>query len=323
MQNQKAVNLPYFKQNEQEESNTNHLGHGSKRKGAREAMEMAMHAIFLLCGTVAVAFVLLISIYLIISGLPAIREIGLVDFLFGQTWAPTNKTEPAYGILPFILTSIYGTAGAVLIGVPVGLMTAVFLSKSAPPKVASLIHTAVELLAGIPSVVYGLVGMIVLVPAIRILFHLSSGASLFAAIIVLAIMILPSIINVSENALNAVPKEYEEASLALGATKIETIFKVSIPAARSGIATAVVLGVGRAIGEAMAIIMVSGNVANMPGLFTSVRFLTTAIASEMSYAAAGSLQRQALFSIGLVLFLFIMLINVILNVFIKNKKEGV
>ena len=209
-----------------------------------------------------------------------------------------------------------------LVGVPIGLMTAIYLSKCAPPKVAALIHTAVELLAGIPSVVYGLVGMIVLVPAIRNLFDLSSGASLLAAIIVLAIMILPSIINVSENALNAVPKEYEEASLALGATKIETIFKVSLPAARSGVATAVVLGVGRAIGEAMAIIMVSGNVANMPGLFTSVRFLTTAIASEMSYAAAGSLQRQALFSIGLVLFLFIMLVNVVLNVFIKNKKEG-
>ncbi len=322
MQYQKAVNLPYTKQDEQEEIKMNQLRHGSKKKGAREILEMAMHAIFLLCGTVAVAFVLLISIYLILSGLPAIREIGLVDFLFGQTWAPTNQTNPSYGILPFILTSIYGTAGAVLIGVPVGLMTAVFLSKSAPPKLAAVIHTAVELLAGIPSVVYGLVGMIVLVPAIRNLFQLSSGASLLAAIIVLAIMILPSIINVSENALNAVPKEYEEASLALGATKIETIFKVSIPAARSGIATAIVLGVGRAIGEAMAIIMVSGNVANMPGLFTSVRFLTTAIASEMSYAAVGSLQRQALFSIGLVLFLFIMLINVILNVLIKNKKEG-
>ncbi|WP_296627963.1 phosphate ABC transporter permease subunit PstC [uncultured Negativibacillus sp.] len=285
-------------------------------------MEMAMHAIFLLCGTVAVAFVLLISIYLIISGLPAIKEIGLIDFLFGQTWAPTNKTDPAYGILPFILTSVYGTAGAVIVGVPVGLMTAIYLSKSAPPKIAALIHAAVELLAGIPSVVYGLVGMIVLVPAIRDLFGLSSGACLLAAIVVLAIMILPSIINVSETALNAVPKEYEEASLALGATKIETIFKVSLPAARSGVATAVVLGVGRAIGEAMAIIMVSGNVANMPGLFESVRFLTTAIASEMSYASVGSLQRNALFSIGLVLFLFIMLINVFLNVFIKNKKEG-
>ncbi|MGI5954046.1 phosphate ABC transporter permease subunit PstC [Dysosmobacter sp.] len=286
-------------------------------------MELVFHVVFLLCGIVAVAFVLFISLYLIVSGLPAIREIGLVDFLFGQTWAPTaTTTEPSYGILPFILTSIYGTAGAVVIGVPIGLMTAIFLSKVAPPKLARVIKTAVELLAGIPSVVYGLVGMIVLVPAIQNVFELSSGACLLAAIIVLAVMILPSIINVSETALRAVPQEYEEASLALGATKIETYFRVSLPAASSGVATAVVLGVGRAIGEAMAIIMVAGNVANMPGLFTSVRFLTTAIASEMSYASYGSLQRNALYSIGLVLFLFIMLINVILNVFIKNKKEA-
>ena len=294
-----------------------------KSRNIHEAMELVFHAVFLLCGIVAVAFVLFISLYLIVSGLPAIREIGLVDFLFGQTWAPTaTTTEPSYGILPFILTSIYGTAGAVVIGVPIGLMTAIFLSKVAPPKLARVIKTAVELLAGIPSVVYGLVGMIVLVPAIQNVFELSSGACLLAAIIVLAVMILPSIINVSETALRAVPQEYEEASLALGATKIETYFRVSLPAASSGVATAVVLGVGRAIGEAMAIIMVAGHVANMPGLFTSVRFLTTAIASEMSYASYGSLQRNALYSIGLVLFLFIMLINVILNVFIKNKKEA-
>ena len=297
-------------------------GPSAGRKGGREAMELCFHLLFLLCGVVAVAFVLFISIYLIVSGLPAIREIGLVNFLLGKTWAPTATTvEPSYGILPFILTSVYGTAGAVVIGVPIGLMTAIFLAKVAPPKAARVIKTAVELLAGIPSVVYGLVGMIVLVPAIRRLFGLSSGACLLAAIVVLAIMILPSIINVSETALRAVPREYEEASLALGATEIETYFRVSLPAAGSGVATAVVLGVGRAIGEAMAIIMVSGNVANMPGLFTSVRFLTTAIASEMSYAAYGSLQRNALYSIGLVLILFIMLINVLLNVFIKNKKE--
>ena len=294
-----------------------------RKRGAREGLELFMHGLFLLCGAVAVAFVLFISIYLIISGLPAIREIGLWKFLSGKVWDPTNTTTGAeYGILPFILTSVYGTAGAVVIGVPVGLLTAVYLSKLAPPKAAMVIHTAVELLAGIPSVVYGLVGMIVLVPAIRDLAHLSSGACMLAAIIVLAIMILPSIINVSETALRTVPREYEEASLALGATWIETVFRVSVPAARSGIATAIVLGVGRAIGEAMAIIMVAGNVANMPGLFTSVRFLTTAIASEMSYAAVGSLQRNALYSIGLVLFLFIMLINVILNVFIKNRKEN-
>lgn len=294
-----------------------------RRRSGREAMEIAFHLLFLLCGAAAVAFVLFISVYLIVSGLPAIREIGLADFLFGEIWDPTNTTTGAqYGILPFILTSVYGTAGAVVIGVPVGLMTAVFLAKVAPPQAARVIRTAVELLAGIPSVVYGLVGMIVLVPLIREAFDLSSGACLLAAIVVLAIMILPSIINVSETALRAVPREYEEASLALGATEIETYFRVSLPAARSGVATAVVLGVGRAIGEAMAIIMVSGNVANMPGLFTSVRFLTTAIASEMSYAAYGSLQRDALYSIGLVLFLFIMLINVLLNVFIKHKKEG-
>lgn len=303
-------------------------GRGSARRrfrgiGAKNAMEQVMHLLFLLCGVVAVAFVLFISIYLMISGIPAIREIGLLKFLFGKTWAPTaTAVEPSFGILPFILTSVYGTAGAVLLGVPVGLMTAIFLAKVAPPKAAAVIHTAVELLAGIPSVVYGLVGMIVLVPAIQRIFHLSSGACLLAAIVVLAVMILPSIVDVSETALRAVPKEYEEASLALGATKIETIFHVSVPAARSGIATAIVLGVGRAIGEAMAIIMVAGNVANLPGLFTSVRFLTTAIASEMSYAAYGSLQRQALFSIGLVLFLFIMLINVALNVLIKHKKES-
>ena len=294
-----------------------------RKRGGREAMELCFHLLFLLCGVVAVAFVLFISIYLIVSGLPAIRKIGLADFLLGTTWAPTATTvEPSYGILPFILTSVYGTAGAVVIGVPIGLMTAIFLAKVAPPKAARVIHSAVELLAGIPSVVYGLVGMIVLVPAIRELFGLSSGACLLAAIIVLAIMILPSIINVSETALRAVPKEYEEASLALGATEIETYFRVSLPAAGSGVVTAVVLGVGRAIGEAMAIIMVSGNVPNLPGLFQPVRFLTTAIASEMSYASYGSLWRQSLFSVGLVLFLFIMLINVLLNVLIKGRKEG-
>ena len=301
-------------------------GHRAKRaepgrRGAKDALEWLMHTIFLLCGIVAVGFVLVISVYLIISGVPAMKEIGLTDFLLGQTWAPT-ASDPSYGILPFILTSIYGTAGAVLIGVPIGLMTALYLAKVANPRMAAVIHTAVELLAGIPSVVYGLVGMIVLVPGIQKAFGLSSGACLLAAIVVLAIMILPSIISVSETSLRAVPEEYEQASLALGATHLETVFRVTLPAARSGVATAVVLGVGRAIGEAMAIIMVAGNVANMPGLFTSVRFLTTAIASEMSYASVGSLQRQALFSIGLVLFLFIMLINVFLNVCIKRKKEN-
>ena len=288
----------------------------------RKAMEQAIRLIFLLCGIVAVGFVLCISVYLVISGLPAIREIGLTKFLFGKVWAPTNATTgPQFGILPFLLTSVYGTAGALLLGVPVGLMTAIFLAKAAPPRLAAMIRTAVQLLAGIPSVVYGLVGMIVLVPAIRRAFGLGSGACLLAAILVLTVMVLPSIINVAETALQAVPREYEEASLALGATETETYFRVSLPAARSGVAAAVVLGVGRAIGEAMAIIMVAGNVANMPGLFTSVRFLTTGIISGMSDAAVGSLYQQALFSIGLVLFLFIMLINVLLNVCIKRRKE--
>ncbi len=294
----------------------------SKNTGAHKALENVIHLIFLLCGIVAVGFVLVISVYLIISGLPAIRQIGLFKFLFGKVWDPANTTTGAqYGILPFILTSIYGTAGAMVIGVPIGLMTAIFLAKLAPPRAAAVIRTAVQLLAGIPSVVYGLVGMIVLVPLIRTTFSLGSGACLLAAILVLSIMVLPSIINVSETALRAVPREYEEASLALGATATETYFRVSLHAARSGVATAVVLGVGRAIGEAMAIIMVAGNVANMPGLFRSVRFLTTGIISGMSYAPVGSLYQQALFSIGLVLFLFIMLINEFLNVFIKKRKE--
>ena len=286
----------------------------------RRAMEQAIHLIFLLCGIVAVGFVLCISVYLVISGLPAIREIGLTKFLFGKVWAPTNATTgPQFGILPFLLTSVYGTAGALLLGVPVGLMTAIFLAKAAPPRLAAVIRTAVQLLAGIPSVVYGLVGMIVLVPAIRRAFGLGSGACLLAAILVLTVMVLPSIINVAETALQAVPREYEEASLALGATETETYFRVSLPAARSGVAAAVVLGVGRAIGEAMAIIMVAGNVANMPGLFKSVTFLTTAVAKEMSYASG--LQKQALFSIALVLFCFIMLINSLLNFFLKKGEK--
>ena len=279
--------------------------------------ENIVHGIFLILGLITVGCVLLITVYLIISGIPAIREIGLWDFLFGKEWAST-AAEPKYGILPFILTSVYGTAGAILIGVPIGFFTAVYLSKVANKKVRAVIEAAVNLLAGIPSVVYGLVGMLVLVPAIRDVFNVPDGASLLAAIIVLAVMILPNIIKVSITALDAVPKEYEDASLALGATPTETFFKVSVPAAKSGIAAAVVLGVGRAIGEAMAVMMVAGNVANMPSLFESVRFLTTAVASEMAYSSPGSLQRNALFSIALVLFLFIMLINATLNFFLKR-----
>ena len=284
----------------------------------KQTMEDVVHGVFLFLGLITVGCVLLITVYLIVSGLPAISKIGLGKFLFGSEWAST-AAEAKFGILPFILTSVYGTCGAILIGVPVGFLTAVFLSKMAPKKLRTVMESAVSLLAGIPSVVYGLVGMLVLVPGIRKLFHVPDGASLFAAIIVLAIMILPSIIKVSVNALDAVPKEYEDASLALGATPVETWFRVSAPAAKSGIAAAVVLGVGRAIGEAMAVMMVSGNAPNMPSLFESVRFLTTAVASEMSYASG--LQRQALFSIALVLYVFIMLINAALNFFLKRRKE--
>lgn len=285
----------------------------------KQFTENLIHGIFLVLGLLTVGCVLLITLYLILSGIPAIREIGPLKFLLGRTWAST-AAKPSFGILPFILTSVYGTAGAILLGVPVGFLTAVYLAKFAPPKVKALVESAVSLLAGIPSVVYGLVGMLVLVPGIRTLFHVPDGASLLAAILVLSVMILPSIIKVSVTALEAVPQEYEDASLALGATPVETCFRVSVPAARSGIAAAVVLGVGRAIGEAMAVMMVSGNAPNMPGLFQSVRFLTTAVASEMSYA--GGLQRQALFSIALVLYLFILLINAALNFFLKRGKEG-
>ncbi len=281
--------------------------------------EAVVHGIFLLLGLITVGCVLLITVYLVISGIPAIRQIGLVPFLTGKVWSSTSA-EPKYGILPFILTSVYGTAGAIILGVPIGFLTAVYLAKVAPKKVRTVLEAAVSLLAGIPSVVYGLVGMLVLVPTIRKVFRLPDGASLFAAILVLAVMILPSIIKVSVTALEAVPREYEDASLALGATPIETYFRVSVPAAKSGIAASVVLGVGRAIGEAMAVMMVSGNAPNMPSIFESVRFLTTAVASEMSYSSG--LQRQALFSIALVLYLFILLINAALNFFLKRDKEG-
>ena len=287
-------------------------------KNKKKVLETVIHGIFLILVLITVGCVLLISVYLVVSGIPAIREIGIIDFLFGKEWSSTSS-DPEYGILPFILTSIYGTAGAILLGVPIGFLSAVYLAKIAPPKLKAVIGAAVSLLAGIPSVVYGLVGMLVLVPGIRMLFGVPDGASLLAAIVVLAVMILPSVIKVSMTALEAVPKEYEDASLALGATPVETYFRVSVPAAKSGIAAAVVLGIGRAIGEAMAVMMVSGNVANMPSIFQSVRFLTTAVASEMSYSSG--LQRQALFSIALVLFLFILLINATLNFFLKRSKE--
>ena len=282
----------------------------------KNLLEKGMVTLFTLCGFVSIAFVIIITVFLVISGIPAIREIGLVKFLLGKVWASTAQT-PSYGILPFILTSVYGTFGAMVIGVPIGILCAAYITKMASCRVGKWMKTAVELLAGIPSVIYGLVGMIIVVPYLRETFHLPDGATLLAAILVLSVMILPSVISVSETALKAVPKEYEEASLALGATKMETIWKVSVPAAKSGILASVVLGIGRAIGEAMAVMMVSGNVANMPKLFGSVRFLTTAVASEMSYSSG--LQRQALFSIALVLFVFILIINLFLNLVVKRK----
>ena len=285
---------------------------------SKKLKEEIIHAIFLLLGLIAVGSVLVITIYLIISGLPAIKEIGIVNFLFGTKWAST-ASNPEFGILPFILTSIYGTAGAIVLGVPIGYFSAVYLAKLAPKKFREVVELCIGVLSGIPSVVYGLVGMLILVPGIMKIFSVPDGASLLAAIVVLAIMILPSVIKVSLSALDAVPKEYEDASLALGATDVETYFRVTVPAAKSGIFTAIVLGIGRAIGEAMAVMMVAGNVANMPSLFQSVRFLTTAVASEMSYSSG--LQREALFSIALVLFFFIMLINGVLNL-IKKRSEA-
>lgn len=287
-------------------------------KNAVNAIEKAVKFVFTVCGFLVIGFVLLITVFLIINGMPAIKEIGFADFFFNTKWAST--AEPAsYGILPFIMTSVYGTLGAVVIGVPIGIMCAVFIAKTAPPKIAKTVSSAVDLLSGIPSVVYGLLGMIIIVPLVRKAFNIPDGATLFSAIFVLSVMILPSVISVSTTAISAVPKEYEEASLALGATKTETVFKVTLPAAKCGIVTAIVLGIGRAIGEAMAVMMVAGNVANMPSLFKSVRFLTTAVASEMSYSSG--LQRQALFSIALVLFIFIMAINIILNVTVKRNRE--
>ena len=287
-----------------------------KTSSALKVTEAVMRLLLTVCGLAAVGFVIVITGYLVVSGIPAIQEIGLIDFLTGTVWKPNQEQ---FGILPVILTSVLGTFGAILIGVPLGLLFAIYLGKMAPKPVYQVLRPTVDLLAGIPSVVYGLVGMMVLVPFVREVFNVADGVGLFSSIIVLTVMVLPSIISVSETALKAVPREYEEASLALGATWNETVFKVTFPAAKSGIAASVVLGIGRAVGEARAIMMVCGNVANMPSLFSSVRFLTTAIAGEMSYSSG--LHRQALFSIALILYCFIMIINMILNFFLKKKEQ--
>ena len=280
------------------------------------AAETVMRVLLTACGLAAVGFGIVITGYLVVSGIPAIREVGLIEFLAGTVWKPSTDQ---FGILPVILTSVLGTFGAILIGVPLGLLFAIYLGKMAPKPVYQVLRPTVDLLSGIPSVVYGLVGMMVLVPFVREAFHVADGVGLYSSIIVLTVMVLPSIISVSETALKAVPREYEEASLALGATWNETVFKVSFPAAKSGIAASVVLGIGRAVGEAMAIMMVCGNVANMPSLFSSGRCLTTAIAGEMSYSSG--LHRQALFSVALILYCFIMLINMVLNFFLKKKEK--
>ena len=269
--------------------------------------ESIFHILLFLCAVITVAFVGVMIVYLFVAGIPAIREIGIGEFLFGDEWKPTSE-EPKFGILPFVLTSVFGTVGAIIFGVPLGVLCAVFLSKIAPPKVQAILRPVIELLSGIPSVVFGLIGMTVLVPFVQKIFRLSSGANLFSSIIVLSVMILPSVINVSENALRSVPKEYEQGSYALGADKVETIMKVSIPSAKSGIVASIVLGIGRSIGETMAVMMVSGNVANMPSLFKSVRYLTTAISGEMAYSSG--LHRKALFSIALVLLMFLIIINI-------------
>ena len=282
----------------------------------RKCSDRIALSVFTVLGYLNIVFVAVICLYLLISGVPAIFKIGFTDFIFGTKWAST-ASEPYFGIMPFILTSVYGTVGAIILGLPVGFFTSAYLAKFAPKKLKAAVESVVDLLAGIPSVVFGFIGMLVLVPGIQKIFDVPDGASLLAAMFVLAVMILPSIIKVSIGAIEAVPHEYELGSLALGANKIETVFKVVIPAANRGIGVAVVLGVGRAIGEAMAVMMVAGNVANMPHLFESVRFLTTAVASEMSYSHG--LQREALFSIALVLFVFIMVINALLNLVLKKR----
>ena len=300
---------------------------GSKKNKA--VVENVAQAIFTVCASFAILAVASITLYMIISGTPAIFKVGLKEILFGTVWEPT-AAEPKYGILYVILTSIVGTALAILIGVPIGILTAVFLAEVADKRVARIVKPAVELLAGIPSVIYGLLGIYLINPLMYklelVIFadskthQFTGGANLISAVLVLAVMILPTVINISETSIRAVHPGIKAASLALGASHVQTIFKSILPAAKSGIVTAVVLGVGRAIGEAMAITLVSGSSVNMPLPFNSVRFLTTAIVSEMSYSEGT--HRQMLFTIGLVLFIFIMVINIILNGILKKGAQA-
>lgn len=291
-------------------------------------VEQTAEIIFTICAFFAVLAVISITVYMFLNGTPALTKVGLTEILFSTVWKPT-AADPSYGILYVILTSIVGTTLAILLGVPIGVLTAVFLAETAPKPLSKIVRPAIELLAGIPSVIYGLLGILLLCPAMYKLeqkifagsatHQFTGGANLISAVLVLAIMILPTVINISESALRSVPASLQAASLGLGASRIQTIFRVTIPAAKSGIATAIVLGVGRAIGEAMAISLVSGSSVNAPLPFHSVRFLTTAIVAEMGYAA--DLHRQVLFTIGLVLFVFIMIINMTLNKILKGEKE--
>ena len=295
-------------------------------KKARSAVEQTAEIIFTICAFFAVLAVISITVYMFLNGTPALTKVGLTEILFSTVWKPT-AADPSYGILYVILTSIVGTTLAILLGVPIGVLTAVFLAETAPEPLSKIVRPAIELLAGIPSVIYGLLGILLLCPAMykleqkifagSVTHQFTGGANLISAVLVLAIM--PTVINISESALRSVPASLKAASLGLGASRIQTIFRVTIPAAKSGIATAIVLGVGRAIGEAMAISLVSGSSVNAPLPFHSVRFLTTAIVAEMGYAA--DLHRQVLFTIGLVLFVFIMIINMTLNKILKGEKE--
>ena len=296
-------------------------------KKHRTVTEQTAHIIFSVCAFFAVLAVLSITAYMVINGVPALITVGIKEILFSSVWTPA-AAEPKYGILNVILTSVVGTGMAVLIGVPIGVFTAVFLAEIAPKRAAAVMQSAVELLAGIPSVVYGLLGIYILGPLMYKLelavfeesttHQFTGGANLLAAVLVLSVMILPTVINISTSALKAVPAHMKSASLAVGATHVQTIFKVMLPAAKSGVISAVILGVGRAIGEAMAITLVSGSSVNLPLPFNSVRFLTTAIVAEMGYA--GGVHRQVLFTIGLVLFAFIMIINVTMTKLLKNKE---
>jgi len=277
--------------------------------------EKIMEIVFLIAACVCILAVALICVFLFANGIPAIKQIGLFDFILGKTWRPANTL---YGIFPMILGSIYVTTGAILIGVPIGILTAIFMAKFCPPKIYRFLKPSIELLAGIPSVVYGFFGLVVLVPVIRDMFP-GNGTSIFTASILLGIMILPTIIGVSESSIRAVPESYYEGSLALGASHERSVFFATLPAAKSGITAAVVLGIGRAIGETMAVVMVAGNQARMPaGVFSGIRTLTANIVIEMGYAT--DLHREALIATGVVLFVFILIINLLFSFFKRRSK---